>query len=299
MGIGKKINKEKIENSNELQGKKIVQKELENLLCGNPFLFTKKDYSDFIYSIEDFNVKYDGEYFRFEEIIRTTSLTKKDKRKIITNQLNDWELDTENEILKGFKKSKDIIAKCDLNKHIKYKFKYYIQFFLAFVFSVIMFLKVLPIPSFMENYYLLISGVNMILCIIGVIAAILQGRLTKKFVSIKSKHIRHHEKLSKKIYKILSKSLKKIKKYYINNISNELFLKDPLKLEDINNVGKKLDVFIASTNTLEELYVKMLNKNQKKSFGHKLSIMLSYLTFFTSSICILIILITFIIEKIF
>ena len=113
-----------------------------------------------------------------------------------------------------------------------------------------------------------------------------------------NKHKRNHEALSRKIFRKLSKCSNKIKRHYIKNLNDEIFMKEPLSVESINFVGGKLDSFNKSLKELDELNTKIANNSRKKS-GQRLALFLSYLTFFTSIIYILVMLVMNIIEKLY
>lgn len=280
----------------EVQGKSVEQKRLDDLACSNPFLFNLKDNPNTLFVIEDFYIQYKEHYIKFEELIRSDLIVLKDKKKAINNQISEWEKNTESKIYDVFKESKAVISRCRINKISKIGFKYYFMLMIGIVIPILLILNIIPVISFMEEYYYTFAYSVIGVSLIGLLIAISKERKRMMFLITLNKHKRNHEFLSRQLFKKLSKISKKIKKYYVKNLNDEIFIKDPLLIENINYVGNKLEIFNKSVKELDELNTKIANTLRKKT-SRRLVIFISYLTSTISIIYILIMLVMNLIEK--
>lgn len=277
--------------------KSISEKEREDIMCGNPFLFKEDKKQDIIYSIEDFYVQYKDNYIKFEDVVRSDEFSSLEKKKIINNQLSIWQKAAEKEIYKVFKESKDAVLRCRRNKLNKMGFKYFFMLFLGIIIPVVLLLNIIPIIDF-TNQYCVISGVGIIvLSMTGLVCTIVQNHLQNKFARCFHKHMRTHEKLSKSIYKKLKKNCKIVKKYYTKNFEEQMFTKDSLELEKISYVSDKLSLLQESTTDIHQQYTKVMNKGKGISGLYIIAAILSYFVSISSIVGLIVTLIINLINK--
>ena len=277
--------------------KSILEKEKEDMMCGNPFLFQEDKKQDIIYSIEDFYVQYKENYIKFEDVVRSDEFSSIEKKKIINNQLNIWQKDAEKEIYKVFKESKDAVLRCRRKKLNKMSFKYFFMLSLGIIIPIVLLLNVIPIIDFTKQYYIISAVGLIVVSMIGLIFAIIQNHLQNKFSHTYNKHMRMHEKFSKLIYKKLKKVCKVVKKYYTKNFEEQMFTKDSLELEKISYVSEKLNLLKESTLDMHEQYTKVINKKKNSSGLYIMAAILSYFASISSIIGFVVILIINLIKK--
>lgn len=275
----------------------IPDKDVGDLINSNPFLFDANKSLDTIYVVEDFYVKYNDNYVKFEDVVRTEKISKHDKRKIISNQIAIWEQEAEEEIYKVFNDSRETIMKCRKNKLKKFSFLYYFLLSIGIIIAVLCFFKVIPPISFIGEYYKLFALILTSISVIGFILALTRARLQIKFTNVFAKHKRTHERLNREIFRKLSKNAKLIKKYYTKNFEEKKYTKDPLEIEKVDYVYKKLTAFQSSMLKVNQLNNKLKNKSSKFSIGQQIAIILSYITSSVGVLYIIVSLIVYIIES--
>lgn len=264
-------NEEKVESH-----KKIVEKQLEDKMCQNPFLFISDNDDCSLLVIEDFYIKYKDEYIKFENVIRFDEFTIAEKKKIIKSQVALWKKSAEKEIYKTLKESKETILRCNKNELSSLSFRYLIQLSLGIIIPIVLFLKIIPGIGLDSQYHVIAAIAMIVLSVIGIVFTIIQNGLKRKFAKCLAKHKKLHNKVKKPIKRKLSKNCNYVKKYYLKNLKNDMFMHDAIDLEEINYVGNKLSLIKSSTATLEEQYLRLALKKHKGAF-YIFAVLIAYL----------------------
>lgn len=287
---------QEIQNENTtLIVKPIVKKQEEDKMYTNPFLFTMEEND--LYSLEDFYIKYNENYVKFEDFVRNDTITDHERKQVIGEQIVNWKKDVEQLIFSVFKESKDAVFRCRKGVVSKLNFKTYFLLILGIIIPSVLLLDLIPIIAFPNEYYKWGAIVMIALSCIGIILGIVYNHSRRKFFNVLAKHKSLHQKYSRQIFKKLKKTCKYVKKYYTKNFKKQILTKEPLPIEKINEIGEKLANLSNSTANIHDAYTKLFNKRNNSSFCYVLTKLLAHFTFIVSFLVLVALLIMNILKK--
>lgn len=277
--------------------KSVLDRERENQMCENPFLFNTEDSNKMLIFFEDFYVKYKEKYILLEDVIRSDQFSPFEKKKILNNQLLVWKKDAERGIFESLKNSKECLLRCKKSNFKSIGPKCFVFLIIGIIIPILILMNIIPIVLFEKQYINMGCYGVIILSITGILFAIVQNYSGKKFESSFGKNKRLYNRIKKSIYKKLSKNCKFIKKYYFKDINKKLFLKESISLEKINDVSKQLLLLKKSSAELEKQYNKLINKNNNRSLYYVLAIISTVIVSITSIGYLILVLVMNIIQK--
>lgn len=256
----------------------VQAKDLKDELYSNPFLVRLNVFNrNYITNIEDFYIQIGDNYFTFGSIIRGSSFSKREKKKIAKNQIKYWIDEAEDEIESTIKGSKETISIGYTNNYLKIKFIHQFLLGLGIIIPIILLLNIIPIFNCKNNICIFVGIGIILLSIIGLILTILQNLKSKNYKNKIDEHKRIHNQYSSKIIRKFKRNKRRLSMYYSFGYSSNRFKKNPYPITKVQISADKLKQIQKSSQEIDKQSKLLLNKKEVPNFKYYVSIVLSYL----------------------
>lgn len=271
----------------------VQAKDLQDELYGNPFLVKLNVFNrNYISTIEDFYLKVGDNYFTFGSILRGSCFNKREKKKIIKNQIKYWIDEADEEIKSTLNGSKETISIGYNNNFVKVNFIYQFLLSLGIIIPIVLLLNVIPIFDCSNKVYLYVGIGVIVLSILGLLLSIFQNQNNRNFKKNVDDHRKLHNQFSSKIVKKFNKNKRRLKWYYSFGYKENKFNRAQYPISKVQIGGDKLSQIQISSQDIDKKSKTLISKKEIPNFKYYVSIILAYLC---AGICITYILVNVII----